>query len=301
MSRVESQMEKIKGTSSKLDDAMKEYENIYKPRGTNEIDALETMTKNRAGNEFITAYVDDIYKNAGEKLASLKLFDLFEDETLPKDTRKLKQDSIKNLLGVIKKNCTSKFNESIDVNISLNLKQKKGETNIRTVLNLPAGSDKKVKVAILCEEEKLEEAKKSAADVIGSDDLINNISAGKINFEKLVSTPKMMIKLGKLGKILGPKGLMPNPKLGTVTNEIIKSVKDIKSGQLEIKNDKDGNIALSIGNKSVSDENLIKNFNAVLDVISKEKPSGVKGNFVKSAFVTSTMGISYKLKLNKSI
>ena len=150
-------------------------------------------------------------------------------------------------------------------------------------------------------EKKLEEAKKSAADVIGSDDLINNISAGKINFEKLVSTPKMMIKLGKLGKILGPKGLMPNPKLGTVTNEIIKSVKDIKSGQLEIKNDKDGNIALSIGNKSFSDENLIKNFNAVLDIISKEKPSGVKGNFVKSAFVTSTMGISYKLKLNKSI
>ncbi len=131
--------------------------------------------------------------------------------------------------------------------------------------------------------------------------MINNISSGKINFEKLVSTPKMMIKLSKLGKILGPKGLMPNPKLGTVTNDIIKSVKDIKSGQLEIKNDKDGNISLSIGNKNISDDNLIKNFNAVLDVISKEKPSGVKGNFIKSAFVTSTMGISYKLKLNKSI
>jgi len=131
--------------------------------------------------------------------------------------------------------------------------------------------------------------------------LINDISAGKTNFEKLVSTPKMMTKLGKLGKILGPKGLMPNPKLGTVTNEIIKSVKDIKSGQLEIKNDKDANIALSIGNKSVSDENLIRNFNAVLDVISKEKPSGIKGNFIKSAYLTSTMGISYKLKLNKSI
>ena len=161
--------------------------------------------------------------------------------------------------------------------------------------------NKKIKVAVVCEEEKLEEAKKSGADVVGSDDLINNISSGKINFEKLVSTPKMMIKLSKLGKILGPKGLMPNPKLGTVTNEIIKSVKDIKSGQLEIKNDKDGNIALSIGNKNISDDNLIKNFNAVLDVISKEKPSGVKGNFIKSAFVTSTMGISYKLKLNKSI
>ena len=111
----------------------------------------------------------------------------------------------------------------------------------------------------------------------------------------------MMIKLGKLGKILGPKGLMPNPKLGTVTNEIIKAVKDIKSGQVEIKNDKDGNVGLSIGKKSFSDENLIKNFNAVVDTIIREKPAGVKANLVKSAFITSTMGVSYKLKLNKNI
>ncbi len=222
-------------------------------------------------------------------------------KTLPQETRMLKHDKIENLLKNIKKNCTAKFDESVDVHFRLNLKQKKSEANIRTVLNLPVAKNKKIRVAVICEEEKLKEAKNSAADIVGSDDLINNISAGKINFEKLVSTPKMMIKLAKLGKILGPKGLMPNPKLGTVTNEIIKSVKDIKSGQLEIKNDKDGNIALSIGNKSFSDENLIKNYNAVLDVISKEKPSGVKGNFVKSAFITSTMGISYNLKLNKSI
>ena len=142
---------------------------------------------------------------------------------------------------------------------------------------------------------------KTSADVFGTDDLINNISAGNINFEKLISTPKMMVKLGKLGKILGPKGLMPNPKLGTVTNEIIKAVKNIKSGQVEIKNDKDGNVGLSIGKKSFSDENLIKNFNAVVDTIIKEKPVGVKGNFVKSAFITSSMGVSYKLKLNKNI
>ena len=222
-------------------------------------------------------------------------------KALPQETRMLKHDKIENLLKIIKKNCTAKFDESIDVHFRLNLKQKKNQANIRTILNLSVAKNKKIKVAVVCEEEKLEEARKSGADIFGSEDLINNISAGKINFEKLVSTPKMMIKLGKLGKILGPKGLMPNPKLGTVTNEIVKSVKDIKSGQLEIKNDKDGNIALSIGNKSVSDENLIKNFNAALDVISKEKPSGEKGNFVKSAFVTSTMGISYKLKLNKDI
>ena len=222
-------------------------------------------------------------------------------KALPRETKKLKHNTIENLLRTVKKNCTTKFDESIDVNFQLNLKQKKSEVNIRTVLNLPVGKNKKIIVAVICEEEKLDEAKKSGADIIGSDDLINNISGGKINFEKLISTPKMMVKLGKLGKILGPKGLMPNPKLGTVTNEIIKAVKDIKSGQVEIKNDKDGNVGLSIGKKSFSDENLIKNFNAVVDTIIKEKPTGVKGNFVKRAFITSTMGVSYKLKLNKNI
>ena len=222
-------------------------------------------------------------------------------KALPQETEKLKHDTIENLLKTVKKNCTTKFDESIDINFQLNLKQKKVVVNMRTVLNLPVGKNKKIKVAVICEEEKLEEAKKSGADVIGSDDLINDISAGKINFEKLISTPKMMVKLGKLGKILGPKGLMPNPKLGTVTNEIIKAVKDIKSGQVEIKNDKDGNVGLSIGKKSFSDENLIKNFNAVVDTITKEKPLGVKGNLIKSVFITSTMGIAYKLKLNKNI
>ena len=222
-------------------------------------------------------------------------------KALSQETKKLKQDTIENLLRIVKKNCTTKFDESIDVNFQLNIKQKKSEINIRTILNLPVGKNKKIKVAVICEEEKLEETKKSGADVVGSDDLINNISAGKINFEKLISTPKMMVKLSKLGKILGPKGLMPNPKLGTVTNEIIKSVKDIKSGQVEIKNDKDGNVGLSIGKKSFSDENLIKNFNAVVDTIKRERPVGVKGNLVKNAFITSTMGVSYKLKLNKNI
>ena len=222
-------------------------------------------------------------------------------KALPQKTKKLKQETIENLLKIVKKNCTTKFDESIDVNFLLNIKQKKGTVNIRTVLNLPVGKNKKINVAVICEEEKLEEAKKSGADVVGSDDLINNISEGKINFEKLISTPKMMVKLGKLGKILGPKGLMPNPKLGTVTNEIIKAVKDTKSGQVEIKNDKDGNVGLSIGKKSFSNENLIKNFNAVVDAIIKEKPKEVKANLVKSTFITSTMGVSYKLKLNKNI
>ena len=222
-------------------------------------------------------------------------------KALPKETKKLKKEKIENLIQLVKKNCTVKFNESIDVNFQLNLKQKKNEFNIRTVVNLPAGTGKKTKVAVICEGEKLEEAKKSGADIVGSDELIDEISMGKIQFQKLISTTGMMIKLSKIGKILGPKGLMPNPKLGTVTNKIGEAVKNAKTGQVEIRNDKDGNVGLSIGKKNFSDQNLIKNFNLILKTIVKEKHSGIKGNFIKSAFITSTMGVSYKLKLEKNI
>ena len=222
-------------------------------------------------------------------------------KSLPKDTIKLKADSIDKLISLVKKNSTSKFDESIDINFQINVKQKKGEVNLRSIVNLPAGTGKKIKVAVVCEDAKLDEAKTATADIVGSDDLIEKISSGKINFDKLISTPTMMIKLSKLGKVLGPKGLMPNPKLGTVTTKISEAVKLIKSGQTEIRNDKDGNIGLSIGKKSFSDQNLINNFNSIIDVISKEKPSNVKGQLIKSAFITSTMGISYKLKLDKTI
>jgi len=219
---------------------------------------------------------------------------------LPKETKKLKKDIFEKLIDSVKKNCTSKFDESIDVHMQLNVKQKKSEVNLRTAVNLPAGTGKKTKIAVVCEESKLSEAKKSGADVIGSDDLIKEISTGKINFEKLIATPGMMIKLSKLGKILGPKGLMPNPKLGTVSDNIIETVKASKLGQIEIKNDKDGNLGFTVGKKSFSNENLIKNFKAVLETMQKEKPTGVKGDFIKNIFITSTMGVSYKLKLDKN-
>ena len=160
-------------------------------------------------------------------------------KALMNETTKLKQESIEKLLPLIKKNCTAKFDESIDLNFQINVKQKKNEVNFRTVVDLPAGTGKKIKIAVLCEEEKINEAKKSGADVVGSEDLINKISSENIDFEKLISTPTMMTKLSRLGKILGPKGLMPNPKLGTVTYDIIKAVNAAKSGLVEIKNDKD--------------------------------------------------------------
>ena len=208
-------------------------------------------------------------------------------------------ETIENAIKKVRANCTTKFDESIDVSFMLNLKQKKEEVGLRTVVNLPNGNGKKIKVAVLCEENKVKEAKDSGADLFGSENLVNDITNGKINFDKIIATPAMMPKMGKLGKILGPKGLMPNPKLGTVTNDVKSAVKSLKSGQIEIKNDKDGNVAASIGKKSFSDTKIIQNFNSVIETLLKEKPSGIKGKFILSTFLTSTMGISYKLKLGK--
>ena len=169
------------------------------------------------------------------------------------------------------------------------------------MVNLPSGTGKKVKVAVVCEESKSKEAKDAGADLVGGDDLIEKIKNGEMNFEKLICSSSMMIKLSKLGKVLGPKGLMPNPKLGTVTEKIGEAVKNAKAGQVEIKNDKDGNIGLSIGKKSFSDEKLIKNFNAVISSLEKEKSNlTIKGDLIKSTYITSTMGVSYKIKLEKS-
>ena len=221
---------------------------------------------------------------------------------LPEKTSELSADLIEKLLPVVKANCTTKFDESVDLSFQINNKQKKSEVNIRTVVNLPGGSGKKVKVAVVCEEAKISEAKEAGADVVGGDDFIEDIKNGKINFEKLICTPPMMIKLSKLGKVLGPKGLMPNPKLGSVTTDLKSAIKDAKSGQAEIRNDKDGNIGVSIGKKSFTDEKLIKNFNAIIETLEKEKSNNtVKGDLIKSAFITSTMGVSYKLKLGKNI
>ena len=208
-----------------------------------------------------------------------------------------KAEIIDDVIKKVKKNCTTKFDESIDVSCLLNLKHKKEEISLRTLVNLPNGNGKRVRVAVLCEESKIKEAKESGAEIVGFDNLVNDITNGKINFDKLIATPATMSKIGKLGKILGPKGLMPNPKFGTVTNDIKNSVKAIKNGQIEIKNDKDGNIAASIGKKSFPDAKLKENYDVFMNTLLKEKPTGIKGNFVLSAYLTSTMGVSYRLKL----
>jgi large subunit ribosomal protein L1 len=213
-----------------------------------------------------------------------------------KNSIKDKKVGVKEALDLIKKNSTTKFDESIDVSLKINLKQSKGgDFSLRTVINLPNGSGKKNKVAVLCEPEKIEDAKRTGADIVGSDDLIEKIASGKFDFTKLICTPAMMSKIGKHGKVLGPKGLMPNPKLGTVATDLNKAVKDIKTGLVEIRNDKDGNLASTIGRKSFSTEKLLENYNHFIESLKKEKPETIKGEFIKANFLTSTMGISYKV------
>ena len=221
---------------------------------------------------------------------------------LPEKTLDLSADVLEKLLPIVKKNCTTKFDESVDLSFQINNKQKKSEINIRTVVNLPGGTGKKVKVAVVCEDTKSTEAKSAGADIVGGDDFIEKIKNGEMNFEKLICTPSMMIKLSKLGKVLGPKGLMPNPKLGSVTEDLKTAVTNAKSGQAEIRNDKDGNIGVSIGKKSFHDDQLLKNYHAILDTLEKEKGNNtLKGDLIKNTFITSSMGVSYKVKLGKVI
>ena len=217
-------------------------------------------------------------------------------KSLLKNQIKDKKINVKDILDLVKKNSNTKFDESIDISLKINLKQTKGgDFSLRTTIKLPNGSGKKEKIAVLCEPDKTSEAKNSGAEIVGSDDLIEKIAAGKINFTKLLCTPTMMSKIGKHGKILGPKGLMPNPKLGTVSNDITKAVKEIKSGLVEIKNDKDGNLASTIGRKSYTTEKLLENYNHFIESLKKEKPDTIKGEFIKNIFLTSSMGISYKI------
>ena len=178
--------------------------------------------------------------------------------------KEIKKQSVRNTklkineaIDLVKKTSTTKFDESIDLTFRINLKQSKGgDFNLRTAVKLPNANGKKLKLAVLCEQDKVTEAKSSGADIAGSEDLLEKISSGKFNFDKLICTPAMMGKLGKYGKVLGPKGLMPNPKLGTVATDVKKAVKDMKNGLIEIKNDKDGNIIFNRKEKSFSKEKI---------------------------------------------
>ena len=217
--------------------------------------------------------------------------------SLVKDFDKNNSLKIEEAVKVIKEKSKAKFVESFDVCFSLAVDKTKPDSVLRTTVDLPNGNGKKIKIAVICSNDKVEDAKSAGAEIAGSDDLIETINSGKIDFDVLIAAPDMMSKVGKLGKVLGPKGIMPNPKFGTVSPNVAKAVTDIKNGKVEIRCDKDGNLNLSIGRVNFDDSKIIENFKSVYDVIEKEKPAGLKGNYIKNIFVTNSMGPSVKLNL----
>jgi len=218
-------------------------------------------------------------------------------QSLIKNFDKNKALKIDEAVKIIKEKSKAKFIESFDVSFSLAVDKSKPDSVLRTTVDLPNGNGKKIRIAVICPNDKIEEAKAAGAEIAGSEDLIESINSGKIDFDILISTPDMMSKVGKLGKVLGPKGIMPNPKYGTVSPNIKKAVADIKNGRVEIRCDKDGNLSLSIGRVNFDDKKIIDNFKSVYDTIEKEKPTGLKGNYIKGVFVTNSMGPSVKVSL----
>ena len=219
-------------------------------------------------------------------------------KSLLKDLDQTKSYKINEAIKLVQDRSKTKFIESIDLSLNLNIDKSKSDQTLRTTVDLPHGNGKKISVAVICSNDKIDEAKSSGAEKVGSEDLVDSISNGKIDFDILVCTPDMMSKVGKLGKVLGPKGLMPNPKFGTVSPNIKKAVEDIKKGKVEIRCDKDGNLSLSIGRANFDIAKLVENYKSVLEVVEKEKPSGAKGNFINSSFVTSSMGPSAQVELS---
>jgi large subunit ribosomal protein L1 len=200
-------------------------------------------------------------------------------------------------IGIVKKNATAKFDETVEVALNLNVDPRHADQMVRGVVGLPNGTGKDLRVAVFAKGDKAEEARKAGADVVGAEDLMETVQGGQIDFDRVIATPDMMGVVGRLGKVLGPKGLMPNPKLGTVTMDVAKAVSDAKSGQVEFRVEKAGIVHAGIGKASFTEEDLQANFRAFMDAIHKARPSGAKGKFVEKVSVSSTMGPGLKIDL----
>ena len=200
-------------------------------------------------------------------------------------------------IKILKDNSFVKFEETLDVAIQLNINSSKTDQNIRGVIDLPKGTGKNIRVAVITKGDKAKEAKDSGAEIVGDEDLVQQISNGKINFDLLIATPDMMPTVGKIGKILGPKGLMPNPKLGTVTNDLSIAIKKAKAGQVQFKNDKAGIIHAGIGKLKFNENDLLENLKSFYNEINKNKPNTVKGSFIKKVSIASTMGFGLKVNI----
>ena len=200
-------------------------------------------------------------------------------------------------IKILKENSYTKFEESIEIAINLGIDPNKTDQNIRGMIILPKGTGKNINVAVLTKGDKQNEAKEAGADLVGENDLIDSISSGKINFDLLIATPDMMPSIGKVAKILGPKGLMPNPKLGTVTQDLKTAIQNAKSGQVQYKNEKSGIVHAGIGKMNFNEDDLLENLKAFFSAINKSKPDTVKGSFIKKVTIASTMGVGLEVNL----
>jgi large subunit ribosomal protein L1 len=202
-------------------------------------------------------------------------------------------------LALVKGNATAKFDETVEVALNLGVDPRHADQMVRGVVNLPKGTGKTVRVAVFAKGAKADEAKAAGADIVGAEDLMETVQGGQIDFDRVIATPDMMGVVGRLGKVLGPKGLMPNPKLGTVTMDVTRAVTDAKGGQVEFRVEKAGIIHVGIGKASFSEADLVENFRAFMDAIIKNRPSGAKGKFVKKVSISSTMGPGLKVDLEQ--
>ncbi len=198
-------------------------------------------------------------------------------------------------MKMVKENATAKFNESIDVAINLGIDAKKSDQTVRGSVVLPAGTGKTVRVAVFAQGDKAKAAKDAGADIVGLDDLAAEIKGGKMDFDVVIATPDTMRVVGQLGQILGPRGLMPNPKVGTVTQDVAAAVKNAKAGQVQYRADKTGIVQCTIGRASFPVDALVENMKALLDAVNKSRPTGIKGIYLKKVSVSSTMGVGVRI------
>lgn len=213
-------------------------------------------------------------------------------------TRNVVYSSLEEAIKILKQTATTKFIESVELHANLNIDPKYADQQLRTTITLPHGIGKQLTIAVLTNEENFEEAKTAKADLIGNEELIDNIIKGNIEFDLLITTPNMMPKLAKLGRVLGPKGLMPSPKSGTVSSTLHETITEFKKGKFEYKADKTGIVHVSFGKSDFAENQLMENLQALYNSIEKNRPSGVKGKYFKSVFICTTMGPSIKLDLN---